>query len=290
MSSRFSLGSKITRKGDQFVADGLDKILPGNDLASKTAKRALGNSANRLIGAGLGFLTGSKSPFGTVIGEALNNIVTAVFRENDTRVRVGLSPGSGDIFYKDPNNQILEPLLDTDGVLFPFTPNINVSHSAAYAGVQPTHSNFIQHSYTSSSVDQITVVGEFVANNANEARYLLAVLHFMRSVTKMFFGQDDLRGTPPPVLRLSGYGPFRFHSIPVVLQAFTHDFTNDVDYIEVPLASASDAATKTMVPTRTSINMSLLPIYSRQQIRNFSLNDFARGNMIGKPGGRGGFI
>ncbi len=280
----FDLGSKFTKKANEYIDNGTGKLLPGNDLASRTGRGILDASANRLLGAGLKFLGANDE------GSFLNNLVTATFRDNDTRVRVGLSPGATTILYNDPSNKLLQPLRDTDGVLFPYTPNITTSHSASYAGMQPTHSNYVQHSYGSSSVDSITVVGQFTANTADEARYLLAVLHFMRSAHKMFFGQDTNRGTPPPVLRLSGYGPFQFHSVPVVLQAFTHDFEGSSDYIEVPLASAPDASTKTMVPTLMNINMSLLPVYTRNQIKDFSLEGFARGDQIGNPSKGGGFI
>ena len=100
------------------------------------------------------------------------------------------------------------PLIDTNGILFPYTPTISVSHTAQYTGAHPPHSNYVQHSYNASSVDAINIDGYFTANNSDEARYVFAVLHFLRSSYKMFFGADAIRGTPPPVLRLSGYGPF----------------------------------------------------------------------------------
>lgn len=281
----FDLGSKINRKISGTVTDGLNKVLPGNDPISKAAKGVLGASGNRLLQAGLKFAGVN------ILGEDLfNNITTATFRDNDTRVRIGLSPGSGSIFYKDPSNQILAPLLGTDGILFPYTPNVNINYSASYSAIQPTHTNYAQHSYAQSSVDFIGVTGMFTANTADEARYVLAVLHFMRTATKMFYGTDGTRGTPPPVLRFSGYGPFQFNSVPVVLSSFAHDFENSVDYIEVPLASSPDAGTKTMVPTQMMINMNLMPIYTKSQQRQFSLEGFAKGDYIGKPGGPGGFV
>jgi hypothetical protein len=39
-----------------------------------------------------------------------------------------------------------------------------------------------------------------------------------------------------------------------------------------------------------NINMSLLPIYTRNQIKEFSLEGFARGDQIGNPSKGGGFI
>lgn len=280
----FDLGNKFTRKAKQFTEDAVGRALPGNDPLSKVGRNILNASSNRLVSSGLGFLKGNSF---------INDIVTATFRENDTRVRLSLSPDSGPILYKSFNNKLLEPLIDTNGILFPYTPTISVSHTASYTGMHPTHSNYVQHSYNASSVDAISIDGYFTANNADEARYVFAVLHFLRSAYKMFFGTDANRGTPPPVLRLSGYGPFNYHSVPVVLTNFTEIMSADRDYIEVPLAAAPDAATKTMIPTFMNMTMTLSPIYTKDQISNFSLESFARGDLIGRPGGGsqgGGFL
>ena len=280
----FDLGNKFTRKAKQFTEDAVGRALPGNDPLSKVGRNVLDASANRLISSGLNFLKDNKF---------INDIITTTFRDNDTRVRLSLSPDSGPILYKSLSNRLLEPLSDTNGVLFPYTPTISVSHTAQYTGMHPTHSNYVQHSYNASSVDAISIDGYFTANNADEARYVFAVLHFLRSAYKMFFGTDANRGTPPPVLRLSGYGPFNYHSVPVVLTNFTEIMSADRDYIEVPLASAPDAATKTMIPTYMNMTMTLSPIYTKQQISNFGLDSFARGDLIGRPGGGsqgGGFL
>lgn len=277
----FDLGQKFTRKAKQFTEDAVGRALPGNDPLSKVGRNVLDASSNRLVSAGLEFAKGI--PF-------LDQIVTTVFRDNDTRVRLSLSPNSGQILYKSFNNKLLEPLNDTDGILFPYTPTISVSHTAQYTGMHPTHSNYVQHSYNASSVDAISIDGYFTANNADEARYVFAVLHFLRSAYKMFFGNDNLRGTPPPVLRLSGYGPFNYNSVPVVLTNFSEIMAADRDYIEVPLASAPDSATKTMIPTYMNVTMTLSPLYTKDQISNFGLESFARGDLIGRPGGSGGFL
>ena len=280
----FDLGSKFTRKAKQFTEDAVGRALPGNDPLSKVGRNVLDASANRLISSGLNFLKDNKF---------INDIITTTFRDNDTRVRLSLSPDSGPILYKSLSNRLLEPLSDTNGVLFPYTPTISISHTAQYTGMHPTHSNYVQHSYNASSVDAISIDGYFTANNADEARYVFAVLHFLRSAYKMFFGTDANRGTPPPVLRLSGYGPFNYHSVPVVLTNFTEIMSADRDYIEVPLASAPDAATKTMIPTFMNMTMTLSPIYTKEQISNFGLEKFARGDLIGRPGGGsqgGGFL
>ena len=62
---------------------------------------------------------------------------------------------------------------------------------------------------------------------------MLAVIHFFRSVTKMFYGQDQIPkpGTPPPLCYLSGMGEFQFDRHPLVISSFNYNLPNDVDYI-----------------------------------------------------------
>jgi hypothetical protein len=64
-----------------------------------------------------------------------------------------------------------------------------------------------------------------------EAQYLLAVIHFFRSATKMFYGQDAQRGAPPPLLFISGLGEYQFNNHACVLASFDYSLPADVDYI-----------------------------------------------------------
>jgi hypothetical protein len=80
-------------------------------------------------------------------------------------------------------------------------------------------------------VGDIQLRGTFTAQNTTEANYLLAVIHFFRSATKMFYGQDPERGTPPPICLLNGFGGYQFSDHPVVISSFNYTLPNDVDYI-----------------------------------------------------------
>jgi hypothetical protein len=81
-------------------------------------------------------------------------------------------------------------------------------------------------------VGDIQITGEFTAQDTAEANYLLAVIHFFRSVTKMFYGaRDDFRGTPPPLVYLMGLGQYQFNNQPCVVRTFNYSMPNNVDYI-----------------------------------------------------------
>jgi hypothetical protein len=153
--------------------------------------------------------------------------------EGDWRVRLRLAPGA-DYLYKDPDiaaDGILWPLNITDGVVFPYTPQINTTYGANYNSYDLTHSNYRGYFYQNSYVDEIQMSATFTAQDTNEANYLLAVIHFFKSVTKMFYGQDAQRGAPPPLVFLQGLGEFQFNLHPCVVKTFNYNLPADVDYI-----------------------------------------------------------
>jgi len=155
----------------------------------------------------------------------------------DWRVKISLAPNST-YLYNAPTTKdgsggpgILAPLLPTNGVIFPYTPSIETSYTATYANTPLTHSNYKGQFYQSSSVGDVTIRGTFTAQDTREASYLLAVIHFFRSVTKMFYGQDPAAGTPPPLVYLSGLGQYQFNNHPCVVTNFNYNLPTDVDYI-----------------------------------------------------------
>jgi hypothetical protein len=164
--------------------------------------------------------------------QATQQDVTNFKQKADWRVRLSLSPGAF-YLYKDPDNYLLSPLDKTDGIVFPYIPTINVTYGANYQSVAPVHSNYKIFQYENSFVDAITITGDFTAQDTTEARYVLAVIHFLKSVTKMFYGQDfnPKPGTPPPLCYLSGLGEFQYNAHPLAITNFTYSLPNDVDYI-----------------------------------------------------------
>lgn len=276
-----NLNSKIFSRSTSIVNEGLNKAIPGDGFLAKSARSFLGNQAERLLANGL-FPGGQNS-------QSLGAANIRFNAENDIRARLALSPRSGPLFYRDPKNRLMAELSKTDGVVWPYTPNINVSYSASYAGQNPSHTNYTQQSYGMSSVDQISVVGQFTANNQDEARYLLATLWFLKSCTKSFYGVDQNRGTPPPVLRFSAHGAYMFKSVPVVITNTVQDFENGVDYIEAPIQPGTGSLSDmTRVPTLMTINVTLQPVVSRAAQTRFGLENYAAGKLVGGSRGLGG--
>jgi hypothetical protein len=154
---------------------------------------------------------------------------------SDWRVRLSLSPNANYLYNagtpRGSGAGILAPLAATDGVIFPYTPSISTTYTANYEQYDLVHSNYRGVFYKNSRVGDISIRGTFTAQDTTEANYLLAVIHFFRSATKMFYGQDAERGTPPPVCLLNGLGQYQFSDHPVVISSFNYTTPDDVDYI-----------------------------------------------------------
>jgi hypothetical protein len=148
----------------------------------------------------------------------------------DWRVRLSLAAGAN-YLYNASNPGILAPLARTGGVIFPYMPKIDVAYKAEYDSYSLTHSNYKGYFYKSSYADAVNLTATFTAQDTSEANYLLAVIHFFRSVTKMFYGQDAQRGAPPPMVYLTGLGEYQFAAHPCVVSSFQYNLPNDVDYI-----------------------------------------------------------
>jgi hypothetical protein len=188
---------------------------------------------------------------------------------NDWRVRLSL-PGS---FTGSP---IMQPLIETNGLIWPYTPQIMIEHSASYSNISPIHNNYPYFAYQNSQVNAMTIMGDFLVENAAEGEYWLAAVHYLRSVTKMAYGNTSNQGSPPPVVKLNGYGDYVFNNVPVIIQSFTVELPSDVDYIQV----GGYGANGNWVPTKSAISCMVQPIYSRRDVSKFSLDKFVRGDYV----------
>jgi len=269
-------------------------------------------SANRLQNAGL-------APGGTANNPLpQRQVPVTVFTqsgpslallEDDWRVRVSLGTASK-LFYKGNKAGIQSVLKNTDGVVFPYTPTIQVQHQARYGEQRLTHSNYASYFFEGSEVNAITVSGDFTVQTPEEGKYLLAAVTFFRSCTKMFFGKTNdqpLAGSPPPLVFLHGYGKYIFPAVPCVITQFQQTLPGEVDYLEVshfidevnPTGFVNAAgkfkseiqllnSAVTRVPTSSQLSVTLQPVYSRKTLHDdFNLDRFASGELLI---GRGGFI
>ena len=250
----------------------------------------------RLIKSGLN--PGGKSVPRTNLNKTNTSVSFSGLTEA-TDWRVKLSVGAGSNIFYDSNNpgDILAPLKESRGVIFPYSPRIDTVLQANYQEYDLVHTNFPMHAYNKSTISAITISADFTAQTPDEAKYVMAVIHFFRSAIKMFTAQDSLAGNPPAMLFLDGYGENYFPHVPVVLTQFSHSMPDDVDYITAPTLPnaqrnqagpgelpipAGASGIRTKIPTISTMTIQLQPIFSRKKVSEFSNEKFSRGEYLNK--------
>lgn len=215
----------------------------------------------------------------------------------DRRARLRPKPGGADYVYGDTG--LLSILKETDGLVWPYTPTINQAQAVDYSSYEPVHANqeFLAYSRTKSPT--ITCTGLFTAQNPSEAHYMLASIHFLRSITKMDTGLNaTIAGTPPPVLLFSAWGQFMFNDLPVIVTSTNFDFQSDKDYVKVPLdpetvstfgalnwSPEENTETDTWVPAELLINVTMTVQNTPSRLVNdFDLNAFKSGSLLKDKG------
>jgi|TARA_B100001094_G_scaffold166228_1_gene160892 hypothetical protein len=205
--------------------------------------------------------------------------------DNDWRVSISIPPVIGEL-----DSSLMAPLVNSGNrLIFPFTPSVIFSHQASYSSMQPVHSNYPFYNYQNSAVDAIVVSGDFFIETNEDAEYWVAAVTYLRTLTKMFYGDNGANtGNPPPIVKFNGYGEYVFKNVPCVVTSFNVDMPQDVDYLKTNIAGGdvgtNESEPGTWVPAQSLIAVTLQPIYSRQHVEQFNLNDFVSGNLISTRG------
>jgi hypothetical protein len=284
-------------------------VLAGVNTVAKSLAPLANPVMNRLSASGL-FGVGNRR-----INPQVNFFDSQPGGEN-WKVRIRIAKDSPILYNIDSG--LLSPLVSTMGVVFPYTPSITTTYQALYTAQRFTHSNYTHYSYDNSEVQSIQITADFTAQNQSEAQYVLACIYFFRAATKMFFGQGELAGNPPPIVFLNGYGQHYFPDVPCVITSFSHTMPSEVDYIETAPASfptsrsgynaqgyavgiesggkrinpetgeeyslpgGATSTNPTRIPTVSQFTLALQPVYSKLALTDFNLNDFAQGRLTDK--------
>ena len=234
----------------------------------------------------------STSSFGvlaSVSGSSNNEIVVVASKVSDRRARLSPRPAVFDQLIS--NTGLLAPLRATYGLMFPITPQIAENIDVGYETFDITHSNQPFLAFKSGGQKTLTISAMFVAQTDIEARYCLACIHFLRSFSKMNFGDNDPNaGTPPPILMFNAYGDAMYSNVPVVISTANFTWPNDVDYVYTSANSKStnsayspsDMVADGWVPSKFSVDITLSVQRTPSQARAFNLNDFREGTLVKK--------
>lgn len=166
---------------------------------------------------------------------------------NDYRAILQAKPGKDkknlEAVYGDRSNSdnLLKPIWETNGMLMPYTPMIQVSHAMVdYTQYSLPQTNFDYFAYARRASPTLSITAMYTAQDIAEAKYMLSVIHFLRTVTMSYYGTSNMkkRGIPPPTLLFSAYGPYMYERVPVLIRNVSFGLEQDVDY--VPAAADAD--------------------------------------------------
>lgn len=180
-----------------------------------------------------------------------------------------------DIYYAGP----AAVLRDTGGLVFPVQPDIVYNQSVNYSQYNLTHTNYTTHAYAGTPSPTIQITAQFSNVTRDEHLYTQGVIHFLRSVTKMFYGIQDtttspIAGTPPPKLRFSSFGSNQFNNVPVFVGNVSIPYQSDTDLVEVN-GQALPAVQTIALDLLVSVNLA-------KQKREFSKHQFINGKLYGQ--------
>jgi len=165
------------------------------------------------------------------------------------------------------------------GILFPYTPTISMDNQAQYATQTPLHSIYPLNFYKNSTLSPINVTAKFTVQNEFEGAVLLGVIHLLRSLTKMKFGNDPDAGSPPPVCRFDAYGDYMMFNVPVAISSWRHELPDSVDYIAVGRPGSPSTYGRSMVPVMSTISLTMNVMYSRREMLAYNVKDWLSGNL-----------
>lgn len=177
----------------------------------------------------------------------------------------------------------------TDGLLFPYTPTIGVSQDVDYRDLgQMTHTIGDIMAYNHTPSVKLSVTADFTVQNQREGRYALAALHFLRTVSKMYFGENsgNNAGLPPPVLIFTGYGDFMFNNLPVIVRSHSYSLDKSMNMVNIQTAGGTAS-----LPAMFSVSIELQVQQTPTAMRSvFDLDSFRTGELLLNRTGDSGWI
>lgn len=258
-----STASDIISTAKQSAA--LQKSVASSGSLESKINSLRNSSTSSVISNATSSLTGTSSVSSKITAQSDRRI--------KLRPKVGISSwASGSI--------LLSPLVATNGFVFPYAVNVTVKNQASYGVQKTTHANQDFRYYTNTPSQTFEISSYLTAQNTAEAKYMVAAMQFFSAVTKMHFGKSDINaGTPPPVLLLSGFGPYIFNDLPVIVESFTYSYGDDVDLVSVEINGA-----KNDVPTLMRISATVTVQNTPDKLRTFNWDEFVSGKLLSSGG------
>jgi len=175
-------------------------------------------------------------------------------------------------------------------LVFEVMPSISERNSASYDSFAPLHAGGEILKFRNTTARSWSISGKLIARTVEEASLNLAYINMIRTWNKPFVGSGtaDTKytssaylGAPPPILTLSAYGEQMIGPIQCVLESYSWDWPNDVDYLQAIARDANGKFVKVPFPVIVSVSLDLKESWSPAEQSGFDLNSFKNGDMSG---------
>jgi hypothetical protein len=163
-------------------------------------------------------------------------------------------------------------------VVLEVMPTIQENRGAQYDSFQPLHhpGEILKYKFTSNRSWGINA--KLIARTVEEATTNLLIVNTIRSWAMPFYGDGTSNsstmrylGAPPPILTLSAYGEQMIGPVKCVLENYSWDWPNDIDFIR----TEDDYP----FPVVLSINLTLKESWSPSEYSGFDLVAYRNGNL-----------
>lgn len=167
-------------------------------------------------------------------------------------------------------------------VTFEAMPTISEGRSASYDPVSVLHHPGDILKYKSSSSRSWTISAKLISRTPQEAEENLSSINKIRAWVMPFYGMGTgsngatarYLGAPPPILTLTAYGNTMIGPVKCVLESYSWDWPNDVDYIPAGTGSAP-----VPFPAIVSISLTLKESFSPAEYSGFDILSYRAGDM-----------
>lgn len=256
------------------ILSGLNSSINSNISSLMKPQTNISSTANTALSNG-----STDKAFSDMLTDLDKSSTLSSRMSNQSDMRIKIRPKAG-INSITKSSVILKPLNITNGFIFPYKPRFTVRHVARYGTQSVSHANQDFRYYIDTPSQSFEISGDLTAQDQKQAAYMLATFHFFSLVTKMRFGtNDENAGLPPPIMLLSGYGPYSFNDLPVIVETFSYNFPNDIDYVDVVVNGV-----KNKVPAITNISLSVTVQNTPDKLRSFNWDQFASGSLLSSGG------
>lgn len=156
-------------------------------------------------------------------------------------------------------------------------PTISESRSASYKSFSPLHHPGEILKFENTSARQWSITGKLISRTVEEASLNLQIINTIRSWVMPFFGEGTFAnmmtkpylGAPPPIITLSAYGTKTIGPVKCVLESYSWDWPNDVDYLPTN--------EREPFPVIVNISLQLKEAWSPAEYSGFDISSYRQG-------------